>query len=91
MGVNTETPYAERPPQFLNAGQLSMLLCAQRPLVLMRLIGREKAPRISRPGSADTDPIPGHGDEPDGCGTQDPDLAWVPSASVMLVNGPAER
>jgi len=62
-------------------------LRAQRLLVLMTLVGREKAPRIRRPGSAVTDPMTGHGDEPDGSDVQDPLLvpAGIASEPGLLV------
>jgi len=65
--------YAERPPRSLVTGQLSILLRAHRPLLLISPVVMENAPRIMPLGSPVSEPRSGN--EPD----RDADWVLTPS------------
>ena len=67
--------YAERPPRSLVTGQLSILLRADRPLLLISPVVMENAPRIMSLGSPVSEPRSGKVDEPD----RDVDRVLTPS------------
>jgi len=70
--------YAERPPRSLVTGQLSILLRAHRPLLLISPVVMENAPRTMPLGSPVREPRSGKGDEPD----RDADWVLTPSEEV---------
>lgn len=70
--------YAERPPRSLVTGQLSILLRAHRPLLLISPVVMENAPRIMSLGSPVSEPRSGKVDEPD----RDVDRVLTPSEEV---------
>ena len=74
--------YAERPPRSFVSGQLSILLRAHRPLILISPVVMENAPRTMPLGSPVEEEVAGASSTPDASATRPPLLSTTTGASV---------